>query len=190
MVWAPCDWPEPVAAAPINPGSAIVAEMNGFRPLLGPPGWDQLKARRAVAARPGEARHPSGPPADDPPPAPAPGVSQKTRAGRRWVGEACGDESMCNYNFDLPVEPEAAHGAASLRMIEENGGTVTGAPFRPSPSPSPPALGRVEGRCKLVKDRLVNIQVTKKPDFMTCQMVREKLIFILSEAVKKISSEP
>ena len=76
-----------------------------------------------------------------------------------------------------------------LRMIDESGGTVTGT--LPSVTVSiPTALGRVEGTCKLVKDRLVNVRVTKKPDLMTCRMVRERLIFILSEAVKKISSEP
>ena len=148
MVWAALIGLNPVAAVLINNGSAIVAEMNGFRPLLGPPGWDQRKAQRQGVA-----------------------------------SEGCGDGNVCNYNFDLPVEPEPLMGLV-LRMIEENGGTVTGA--FPAVSVSiPTSLGRVEGRCRLVKDRLVNIQVTKKPDFMTCQMVREKLIFILSEAVKK-----
>ena len=188
MVWAALIGLSPVAAVLINNGSAIVAEMNGFRPLLGPPGWDQLKAQRAVAAQQGEL--PSGPPATDPAPAPAPapGVGQRTRAGRRRAGEACGDESMCNYNFDLPVDPMALMERV-LRMIDESGGTVTGT--LPSVAVSiPTAVGRVEGTCKLVKDRLVNVRVTKKPDLMTCRMVRERLIFILSEAVKKISSEP
>ena len=50
MVWAALIGLNPVAAVLINNGSAIVAEMNGFRPLLGPPGWEQLKAQRQAAA--------------------------------------------------------------------------------------------------------------------------------------------
>ena len=50
MVWAALIGLNPVAAVLINNGSAIVAEMNGFRPLLGPPGWDKLKAQRLAAA--------------------------------------------------------------------------------------------------------------------------------------------
>lgn len=36
----------PVAAVLVNNGAAIVAEMNGFRPLLGPQGWRRLLSRR------------------------------------------------------------------------------------------------------------------------------------------------
>lgn len=36
----------PVAAVLVNNGAAIVAEMNGFRPLLGPQGWKRLLSRR------------------------------------------------------------------------------------------------------------------------------------------------
>jgi Cu2+-exporting ATPase len=40
----------PVIAVLINNGAAIVAEMNGFRPLLGPEGWRKLLARRQKGA--------------------------------------------------------------------------------------------------------------------------------------------
>ena len=40
----------PVIAVLINNGAAIVAEMNGFRPLLGPEGWRKLLARRQQSA--------------------------------------------------------------------------------------------------------------------------------------------
>lgn len=49
MVWAALIGLNPVAAVVINNGSAIAAEMNGFRPLLGPPGWEKLSAERAAA---------------------------------------------------------------------------------------------------------------------------------------------
>ncbi|MFN8474227.1 MAG: heavy metal translocating P-type ATPase [Anaerolineae bacterium] len=50
MVWAALVGLNPVAAVVINNGSAIAAEMNGFRPLMGPPGWEKLMAERAEAA--------------------------------------------------------------------------------------------------------------------------------------------
>ena len=41
----------PVIAVLINNGSAIAAEMNGFRPLMGPPGYKELQTQReAIAA--------------------------------------------------------------------------------------------------------------------------------------------
>jgi heavy metal translocating P-type ATPase len=48
MVWAALIGLNPVAAVLINNGSAIVAEMNGFRPLMGPPGYKELQAQRAA----------------------------------------------------------------------------------------------------------------------------------------------
>jgi Cu2+-exporting ATPase len=38
----------PVAAVVVNNGSAIVAEMNGFRPMMGPPGRKQLMNRKSL----------------------------------------------------------------------------------------------------------------------------------------------
>lgn len=46
MIWAALIGVSPTIAVLINNGSAIVAEMNGFRPLMGPPGWQQLKAEQ------------------------------------------------------------------------------------------------------------------------------------------------
>ena len=59
----------PVIAVIINNGAAIVAEMNGFRPLLGPEGWRKLLARRQKGAvLPVEAHLPILlPPADEQP---------------------------------------------------------------------------------------------------------------------------
>ena len=48
MVWAALIGLNPVAAVLINNGSAIVAEMNGFRPLMGPPGFKELQEQRAA----------------------------------------------------------------------------------------------------------------------------------------------
>jgi hypothetical protein len=95
---------------------------------------------------------------------------------------------MCSFNFDLPVEPLPLMKRV-LRMIEESGGTVSGA-FPAVTVSIPTGVGRIEGTCKLVKDRLVNVQITKKPDVVTCRMVREQLVFVLTEAVKKSVSEP
>ena len=51
MIWAALIGLNPVAAVLINNGSAIVAEMNGFRPLMGPPGYKELQTQReAIAA--------------------------------------------------------------------------------------------------------------------------------------------
>ena len=50
MVWAALIGLSPVAAVLVNNGSAIVAEANGFRPLMGPPGWESFKAQRLAAA--------------------------------------------------------------------------------------------------------------------------------------------
>lgn len=62
MVWASFFILNPVAAVLINNGSAIVAEMNGFRPLMGPPGWQELQAQRLAL---------TGPIPKEEPPAPA-----------------------------------------------------------------------------------------------------------------------
>ncbi len=57
MLWAALIGLSPTVAVLINNGSAIVAEMNGFRPLMGPPGWQELKAQQeAIAAEAKQAR--------------------------------------------------------------------------------------------------------------------------------------
>jgi heavy metal translocating P-type ATPase len=40
----------PTIAVLINNGSAIAAEMNGFRPLMGPPGWREFRAQQLAIA--------------------------------------------------------------------------------------------------------------------------------------------
>ena len=76
-----------------------------------------------------------------------------------------------------------------LRTIDGRGGTVSGAV--PAVTGSiPTGAGRVEGTCALVKDRLDTVRVTKQPHLLTCRTVRERRSFILSEAVKKIPTEP
>ena len=94
---------------------------------------------------------------------------------------------MCNYNFELPVDPLPLL-ARLVRLIEEQGGAVTGEVPNVSVS-IPTSVGRVEGRCRLVEGALVNIQVTRKPEFVTCAMVRDRLVVVLTEAVKSQAME-
>jgi len=47
----------------------------------------------------------------------------------------------------------------------------------------------VEGKCQLLDDAMVNIQITKKPDLVTCNMVRDNLVAYLTEAVKAYSAQ-
>ncbi len=61
MVWAALIGLNPVAAVLINNGSAIVAEMNGFRPLMGPPGWKELHEQRLALAGAGAKAPPLAP---------------------------------------------------------------------------------------------------------------------------------
>lgn len=94
---------------------------------------------------------------------------------------------MCNFNFNLPVEP-APLLAMVARKVEEYGGVVKG--DAPNISISIPSqVGRLEGRCKAVGGNTVNIVVTKKPDVITCNMVRERLVFFITEAVKMYAAE-
>lgn len=92
---------------------------------------------------------------------------------------------MCNYNFELPVDPVPLM-AMVTQMIEENGGRVTGqlpevSVFIPTP------LGQVAGNCQLMGNNTVHLKVTKKPDVLTCAMVRDRLIGYITEAVKLYS---
>ena len=50
MVFAALFGVSPTIAVLINNGSAIAAEMNGFRPLMGPPGWREFKAQQLAIA--------------------------------------------------------------------------------------------------------------------------------------------
>jgi hypothetical protein len=89
---------------------------------------------------------------------------------------------MGSYNFDIPVDPIALMQMVK-DLVEQNGGIVTGE----IPNVSvrfPTVVGEVGGNCRLVKGSVVNIEVTKKPDLVPNTMVREKLVFYVTEAVK------
>jgi hypothetical protein len=89
---------------------------------------------------------------------------------------------MGSYNFDIPVDPIALMKMVK-DLVEQNGGIVTGE----VPNVSvrfPTVVGEVGGNCRLVKGSVVNIEVTKKPDLVPNSMVREKLVFYITEAVK------
>jgi hypothetical protein len=89
---------------------------------------------------------------------------------------------MCNYNFELPVDPVQLMEMVK-QMIEANGGTVTGQiPDVAVSIPTP--MGQVAGNCRLVQGSTINLVVTKKPEVFTCSMVRERLISLIVEAVR------
>jgi hypothetical protein len=92
---------------------------------------------------------------------------------------------LCNYNFELPVDPVPLM-AMVQQMIEENGGRVTGQ--LPNVSMSiPTPLGLVAGNCHLVNINTVHLKVTKKPEVLTCAMVRDRLVGYIVEAVRLYS---
>jgi hypothetical protein len=97
------------------------------------------------------------------------------------------DMSACSYNFELPVDPMALLGMVA-RMITENGGHITGEVPNVSMS-MPTAIGQVEGTCRLVSGSVVNLTVTKKPEILSCAMVRDKLVFYITEAVKLYAAQ-
>ena len=94
---------------------------------------------------------------------------------------------MCNYNFQLPVDPGILF-QTFRQQIVDNGGVVTGE-FPTVTVSVPTQVGRVEGKCHLVGDAMVNIQITKKPDLVTCNMVRDNLVAYLTVAVKACAEQ-
>lgn len=97
---------------------------------------------------------------------------------------------MCNYNFELPVEPIPLMEMVR-QMVIKNGGTVTGEiPDVTVTFPTP--MGQVAGKCRLVSGYTVNLTVTKKPEVLTCAMVRERLVALIIEAVRvySLQSQP
>jgi len=89
---------------------------------------------------------------------------------------------VCQYNFELPLDPLPLMAMARQAIIE-NGGVATGQlprVFLSIPTP----FGRFDGVCTLVSASVVNIAVTKKPDIVSCTMIRDKLTFFLTEAVR------
>ena len=97
---------------------------------------------------------------------------------------------MCNYNFELPVEPIPLMEMVK-QMVIKNGGTVTGEiPNVTVMFPTP--MGQVAGSCRIVSGNTVNLTVTKKPEVLTCAMVRERLVALIIEAVRvySLQSQP
>ena len=94
---------------------------------------------------------------------------------------------LCSFKFDLPVDPIGLMEMVS-RITLENGGKVTGQIPNFSIS-MPTALGPVEGNCRLLSKSVVNIQVDKMPEFVSCNAVREKLVYYITEAVKLYVSQ-
>lgn len=94
---------------------------------------------------------------------------------------------MCNYNFELPVEPIPLMEMVR-QMIIKNGGTVTGEiPDVSVTFPTP--MGPVAGSCRIVSGNTVNLTVTKKPEVLTCAMVRDRLVALIVEAVRLYSQQ-
>lgn len=89
---------------------------------------------------------------------------------------------MGSYNFDIPVDPIALMKMVK-ELVEQNGGIVTGE--IPNVSVTfPTVVGEVGGNCRLLTRSVVNIEVTKKPTVVSNNMVREKLVYYVTEAVK------
>jgi hypothetical protein len=89
---------------------------------------------------------------------------------------------ICQYNFVLPVDPLPLI-EMTRNLILENGGTVTGEnPVYIVSMPSP--FGQFNAVCKLLSDSEINISVTKKPELVSCDLIRDKLIFFIKEGVK------
>jgi hypothetical protein len=92
---------------------------------------------------------------------------------------------MCNYNFELPVDPIPLM-VMVRQMIEENGGRVTGQLPNVEIFFSTP-LGPVTGSCRLVTANTIHLTVTRKPEVLTCAMVRDQLVAYITDAVKMYS---
>lgn len=89
---------------------------------------------------------------------------------------------LCQYNFELPLDPYQLMPLAN-QAITDHGGTVTGElPEVSIRIPLP--IGHIEGACKLVSDNTIHVAVTKKPELITCDMIRDKLVEYLKEGVQ------
>ncbi len=88
----------------------------------------------------------------------------------------------CSFNFKIPSDPIAIIDMVRP-LIVNAGGTVTGESTHVSFS-IPTAVGRFDGACRVVEPTVVNIAVTDKPDLVPCNMIRERLTFYITEAVK------
>lgn len=89
---------------------------------------------------------------------------------------------LCQFNFELPVDPHLLMDMAT-QAIFENGGSVDGElPEMTISVPTP--LGLVDGVCKLISDSTINVVVTNKPDLVSCDLIRNKLVEYLTLGVK------
>lgn len=89
---------------------------------------------------------------------------------------------VCQFNFVLPVEPQSLM-KMTRQVIVESGGTVTGElPLLKVSVPS--MLGPIDAVCKLVEDSTINIAVTRKPELVSCDVIRTKLVAYLTQGVK------
>mgnify|MGYP001258144624 CR=1 FL=1 len=91
----------------------------------------------------------------------------------------------CTYSFNIPVDPIAIMPMIQ-QEIEQNGGTVSGeVPHLTVMIPT--KVGEIRGTYRLLENSIVHIVITKKPDIVSCNSVREKLVLYLTEAVKLYS---
>ena len=89
---------------------------------------------------------------------------------------------VCQYKFVLPTDPLTLI-EMTREIILENGGSVTGENPRYTVSvPSP--FGQFDAVCKLVSDSEISITVTKKPEFVSCDLIRDKLVHFIKEGVR------
>ena len=89
---------------------------------------------------------------------------------------------VCQYKFVLPVDPLPLI-EMTRHLILENGGSVRGEiPEYLVSIPSP--FGQFDAVCKVLSDSEISIVVTKKPELVSCNMIRDKLIFFIKEGVR------
>ena len=78
---------------------------------------------------------------------------------------------MCNYDFNVPVD------------AEEHGGKTEGQNSHVAFS-IPTPVGDLDGTCQVKEPKVISIQVSNKPDLVSCRLIREKLVIYLTEAVR------
>lgn len=95
---------------------------------------------------------------------------------------------MCNYNFNLPIDPAALFETAQNAILARGGSATQQGSKVVFSIPTP--LGQIDGVCTIVEHATLNITVTKKPDIVPCTMIREKLVSYLTQAVKAHANPP
>lgn len=111
-----------------------------------------------------------------------PAVLDSRRRLQLSLSQKGNNMKLCQFNFDLPVDPYLLMDLA-MEAIVEHGGTVTGElPEMLIAVPTP--LGEFDGVCTLVADTTIHIAVTKKPELVSCELIRNKLVEYLTQGVK------